>query len=110
GALAGPETAVVTAMNGVPWWFFHGLAGVHRDLPLRSVDRDGRMGGAIPSAGIVGAVAPLACSTPQPGVVRHNVGNRLIVGEPSGMSTPRVAALAGVLRAANFELEVCPNI
>jgi 2-dehydropantoate 2-reductase len=109
-ALLGPETAVVTAMNGVPWWFFHGLAGGHRDMPLRSVDRDGAIAAAIPSSAIVGAVVHLACATPQPGVVRHNVGNRLIVGEPSGASTPRLAALAGVLRDAKFDVDVSPKI
>jgi 2-dehydropantoate 2-reductase len=110
GALAGPDTTVVTAMNGVPWWFFHGLAGAQRDMPLRSVDPDGAIAAAIPSPAIVGSVVHLACSTPQPGVVRHNVGNRLIVGEPSGALTPRVAALADVLRAAKFDVEVSPKI
>jgi 2-dehydropantoate 2-reductase len=110
GGLAGPDTTVVTAMNGVPWWFFHGLSGAYRDLPLRSADPEGAIDAAIPSPTIVGSVVHLACSTPQPGVVRHNVGNRLIVGEPSGMSTPRVAALAGVLRAAKFDVEVSPKI
>jgi 2-dehydropantoate 2-reductase len=110
GALAGPDTAVVTAMNGVPWWFFHGLTGAHAEMRLHSVDPDGAIARAIPSARIVGSVVHLACSTPQPGVVRHDVGNRLIVGEPSGASTPRLEALAGMLRAAKFDVEVSPKI
>ncbi|HEY5861446.1 MAG TPA: 2-dehydropantoate 2-reductase [Casimicrobiaceae bacterium] len=110
GALAGPDTAVVTAMNGVPWWFFHGLPGALAGMPLHSVDPDGAIARAIPSARIVGSVVHLACSTPQPGVVRHDVGNRLIVGEPAGASTPRLEALAGMLRAAKFDVEVSPKI
>jgi 2-dehydropantoate 2-reductase len=110
GALAGPDTSVVTAMNGVPWWFFHSLSGAYRGLPLRSVDPDGAIAAAIPSRAIVGSVVHLACSAPQPGVIRHNVGNRLIVGEPSGASTPRLAALADALRAARFDVDVSPKI
>ncbi|MET0734003.1 MAG: 2-dehydropantoate 2-reductase [Casimicrobiaceae bacterium] len=110
GALAGPHTTVVTAMNGVPWWFFHGLPGALAGMPLHSVDPDGAIARAIPSARIVGSVVHLACSTPQPGVVRHDVGNRLIVGEPAGASTPRLEALAGMLRAAKFDVEVSPKI
>ncbi|MET0203017.1 MAG: 2-dehydropantoate 2-reductase [Casimicrobiaceae bacterium] len=110
GALAGPDTTVVTAMNGVPWWFFHGLPGALAGMPLHSVDPDGAIARAIPSARIVGSVVHLACSTPQPGVVRHDVGNRLIVGEPAGASTPRLEALAGMLRAAKFDVEVSPKI
>ena len=79
-------------------------------MPLHSVDPDGAIARAIPSARIVGSVVHLACSTPQPGVVRHDVGNRLIVGEPAGASTPRLEALAGMLRAAKFDVEVSPKI
>ncbi|MEO5765649.1 MAG: 2-dehydropantoate 2-reductase [Casimicrobiaceae bacterium] len=110
GALAGPETVVVTAMNGVPWWFFHGLAGAYQDLPLRAVDPHGAIAAAIAPSSIVGSVVHLACTTPEPAVVRHAVGNRLIVGEPSGASTPRLAALADLLRAAGFDVEVSPKI
>jgi 2-dehydropantoate 2-reductase len=110
GALAGPATPVVTAMNGVPWWFFHGMRGTQADLPLRSVDPDGAIAAAIPPQRIVGAVVHLACSTPSPGVVRHDIGNRLIVGEPTGESTPRLAALARLLRDARFDVDVSSNI
>ncbi len=110
GALTGPDTAVVVAMNGVPWWFFHGLAGAQRDMPLTSVDPDGAIAASIPSSAVVGCVVHLACSTPAPGVVRHDIGNRLIVGEPSGASTPRLAALADLLRAARFDVDVSPRI
>jgi len=106
GALAGPQTAVVTAMNGVPWWFFHGLAGAPANARLRCVDPDGAIAASIASSRIVGAVVHLACATPQPGVVRHGVGNRLIVGEPRGETTPRLDALATLLRAARFDVEV----
>jgi 2-dehydropantoate 2-reductase len=110
GALARPETAVVTAMNGVPWWFFHGLVGPYEGLPIRAIDPDGAIAKAIPIDRVVGAVVHLACSTIEPGFVRHGVGNRLIVGEPKGVSSARLIALAELLRAAAFDVEIAPRI
>ena len=109
-ALVQRETTVVTAMNGVPWWLFHGLPGDFEGLPLATIDPDGVIGAAIPIERVVGAVVHLTCSTPEPGVVRHGVGNRLIVGEPKGGSSARLLALAEMLREAAFEVEVSPRI
>jgi 2-dehydropantoate 2-reductase len=110
GALAGPQTAVVTAMNGVPWWFFHGLAGAPAHAQLRCVDPDGVIAASIAPSRIVGAVVHLSCATPAPGVVRHGIGHRLIIGEPGGGTTPRLDALATLLRAARFDVEASPCI
>ena len=108
--LVHPEATIVTAMNGVPWWFFHGLSGEYEGLPLATIDPDGVIAAAIPVERVVGAVVHLTCSTPQPGFVRHGVGNRLIVGEPKGGSSARLLALAESLREAAFEVEVSPRI
>ena len=110
GALTGPQTTVLTAMNGVPWWFFIGLPGSHQGMPLRTIDPDGAIARAIPAVSVVGAVVHLTCSTPEPGVVRHGVGNRIIVGEPKGGSSARLLALAELLRDAAFDVEVTPRI
>jgi 2-dehydropantoate 2-reductase len=109
-ALTHPETTFVSAMNGVPWWFFHGLAGAFEGLPLATIDPDGVIAAAIPIERVMGAVVHLTCSTPEPGVVRHGVGNRLIVGEPKGGSSARLLAFAELLREAAFEVEVSPRI
>ena len=109
-ALLHPQATVVTAMNGVPWWFFHGLPGDYEDLPLATIDPDGVIAAAIPVERVVGAVVHLTCSTHAHGVVRHGVGNRLIVGEPGGGSSARLLALAEALREAAFEVEVSPRI
>src|SRR5204862_4129290 len=101
---------IVTAMNGVPWWFFHGLAGEYEDLPLRTIDPDGIIASAISVERVVGAVVHLTCSLSEPGLVRHGVGNRLIIGEPKGGSSARLLALAEMLREAAFEVEVSPRI
>ena len=109
-ALTHPETTIVTAMNGVPWWFFHGLPGAFEGLPLATIDPDGVIAAAVPVERVIGAVVHLTCSTLEPGVVRHGVGNRLIVGEPKGGSSARLLAFAELLREAAFEVEVSPRI
>ena len=109
-ALSNRDTAVVTAMNGVPWWFFHGVGGAHDGQALATVDPDGTIAASIPAAQVVGAVVHLACSTPEPGFVRHGVGNRLIFGEPGGGTSPRVERIAALFRAAKFDVEVSTRI
>jgi 2-dehydropantoate 2-reductase len=106
GPLLGKETAVVTAMNGVPWWFFHGLRGSHagRDARLESLDPGGVLSRAIPTERVVGCVIHLAASTPEPGLISHNMGAKLIVGEPGGKNTDRTRRIADALGAAGFEV------
>ena len=105
-ALLGPDTAVLSAMNGVPWWFFHGLAPALARIRLESVDPGGRISGAIPAERVVGCVTHLSAAAPAPGTVRSVAGNRLIVGEPAGgAATPRAAGIAAALREAGFEVE-----
>jgi 2-dehydropantoate 2-reductase len=108
--LLGPETAVLTAMNGVPWWYFHGFGAAYRDTQLASVDPGGRIDAALPARRIVGCVVHASCSTPEPGLVQHHGGQRLIVGEPAGDPAPRTQAIAAQLTAGGFDVEVSPCI
>ena len=100
--LLGPHTVVLTAMNGVPWWFFDGL-GALAGTALQAVDPRGDIARAIPAHHIVGCVVHASCALEGPGHVRHHFGNGLIVGEPSGQTTPRVQALVNTLQAAGFD-------
>jgi 2-dehydropantoate 2-reductase len=104
--LLGPDTAIVSAMNGVPWWFFHGFGDRCEGMRLRSVDPDGRIEAALPARRVVGCVVHAACSTTEPGLARHHGGNRLIVGEPAGAAAPRTTAIAALLAEAGFDVEV----
>jgi 2-dehydropantoate 2-reductase len=106
----GPATVVLTAMNGVPWWFFQDAAGPGSGLRLTSIDPEGRIAAAIPGRHIVGCVVHATCSVTEPGLVRHGFGNGLIIGEPSGASSARVEALAARLTAAGFETTVSARI
>ena len=110
GPLLGPGTAVLSAMNGVPWWFFHGLGERWRGTRLDATDPDGALAEAIPPSRVIGCVVHMAASCPEPGVVRHAFGERFIVGEPGGASTPRLAAAADALRAAQLQVETTARI
>src|SRR5574341_188362 len=108
--LLGSDTSVVTAMNGVPWWFFHRLKFRNGSERLESLDPDGRLSRAIPTERVVGCVIHLAASTPEPGVVSHNMGAKLIIGEPGGKNTARTARIAEAFGAAGFEVVVSDAI
>lgn len=104
--LLGPDTAVVTAMNGVPWWYFYRLSGPWEDRILHSVDPDGRQWHGIGPARAIGCVVYPAAVLEAPGVVAHHYGERFIVGEPNGDKTDRVQALSRTLTQAGLKAPV----
>lgn len=108
--LIGPDTVVLTAMNGVPWWFLQGFGGALEGRALASVDPDGTIAQSIPSQDIVGCVVHASCSVNTPGVIRHHFGDGLIVGEPSGQVTSRAQALHALLQNAGFNATLSPQI
>ena len=110
GPLVGPDTLVLTAMNGVPWWFFDGMTGRCAGMKLATLDPEGAIASAIPTRNVVGCVVHASCTTPEPGVVQHVMGQGLIVGEPAGGASQRTTALAEALSAAGFECRVSERI
>lgn len=108
--LLGPGTAVLSTLNGVPWWFFDGFGGPCADRHLDSVDPGGTIARAIPVSRVIGGTVHLSASSPEPGVVRHFSGNGLIIGEPSGADTPRLQTLAAVARKAGLDVTVSGRI
>ncbi len=109
--LIGPDTVVVTAMNGVPWWFLSGgFGGGYTGRPLASVDPQGRIAQAIAQRHVIGCVVHASCALDAPGVVRHHFGNGLIIGEPSGEATQRVRALHALLARAGFDATLSARI
>jgi 2-dehydropantoate 2-reductase len=104
------DTVVLTAMNGVPWWFLKDFGGELTNRALSSVDATGEIGAAIPAAHIIGGVVHASCSVLNPGVIRHAFGNKIIVGEPSGEISSRIKALAALLEKAGFEAPIAEQI
>lgn len=108
--LLGPHTIVLTAMNGVPWWFFQGFGGTYAGTALKAVDANGEIAAAIPTQHTIGCVVHASCALQAPGVVQHHFGNKLILGEPSGLQTERVKALSALLGKAGFEAPLSEQI
>ncbi|HEY3634690.1 MAG TPA: 2-dehydropantoate 2-reductase [Caldimonas sp.] len=106
--LIGPDTIVLPAMNGVPWWFLP--AAAPDEAPLESVDPGGLLLAQLPLAQVLGCVVHLSSSSPSPGRIRHGVGERLIVGEPRGGKSPRVDAVCAVLASAGFRAEASADV
>ncbi|MEY4752033.1 MAG: hypothetical protein RIQ60_4247 [Pseudomonadota bacterium] len=112
--LIGPDTVLLPAMNGVPWWFTQGVAELAdargQWLPLHSVDPGGRIAAALPAEQVLGCVVHMSCSTSAPGLVQHKMGAGLIVGEPVGGLSERVERVAGLLRQAGFDVTASARV
>jgi 2-dehydropantoate 2-reductase len=100
------QTSIVTAQNGIPWWFFHGFPGAFAGRRIESVDPGGRVWDALGPERAIGCVVYPSCEAIEPGVVRHLGGERLMVGEPDGSVSPRVEEIAAALHAAGFRAPV----
>ena len=103
-------TKVITAMNGVPWWFFVGGSGVLSGTRLAAVDPHGIVENAIPLAQTVGCVVYMACSVDAPGKIRHNSGNRLIIGYADNSPVDGLADIEDMLNSAGFACQVTATI
>ena len=108
--LLGSDTIVVTAMNGVPWWFFQGFGGRCSGMQLSSIDPEGRIAAAIPARHVIGCVVHAGCTTPEPGLTRNLVGKRLIFGEPAGGDSERLQRVGALFREAGFDVELSNSI
>jgi 2-dehydropantoate 2-reductase len=108
--LLGEQTMLLSAMNGVPWWFFEGFGGALAGKRLQSTDSDGQIAAHLKPLHIIGSVVHASCSVQAPGVIQHHFGNGLIIGEPSGHDTPRVQALLALLQEAGFDASLSPQI
>ncbi|KQW46180.1 MULTISPECIES: 2-dehydropantoate 2-reductase [unclassified Roseateles] len=106
--LCGPDTRVLTALNGLPWWFTAGLAVP--SLALTCVDPEGRIAALIPPERVIGCVVHASCALRGPGWVNHVMGNGLLIGEARGGTSPAVDALATLLVGAGFEAKAVESI
>ena len=91
--LIGPETTIVAGVNGLPWWYFYGLAGPFRDRRIARVDPDGALWDGLPPAQTLGCIVYPAAEIAAPGVIRHTFGDRFSLGEPDGSRSARAERL-----------------
>jgi 2-dehydropantoate 2-reductase len=108
--LLGPDTVLVTAMNGIPWWYFHKLPGPYEDTRVRSVDPDGRLWEKLHPGRALGCIVFPAAEIVEPGVIQHSYGDRFTLGEPDGSKSTRATAFAEMMIKAGFKCPVRPRI
>ncbi|MFC0397103.1 2-dehydropantoate 2-reductase [Paraburkholderia rhizosphaerae] len=108
--MIGPDTVIVAAMNGLPWWFLHRFSGPLADQSIEAVDPGGSVSAALPPERSIGCVVHLSSSTDGPGVVRRGRGNQLIVGAPGADLAAQTDAFAAAMRAGGFDVAVSDAI
>ena len=104
------ETAVVWGVNGIPWWYFHGLEGDHTGRRIECLDPGGLLWDNLGPERMIGCAVYPAAEVPEPGVIQHVEGDRFSLGEPSGEKTERVQALSAALIEAGFKAPIRPKI
>lgn len=108
--LLGPETAIVTMQNGIPFWYFHRNGGPLEGSTVRSVDSDGQLARSIPPERVIGCVVYPASELVAPGVVRHVEGDRFPLGELDGTRSDRVQRISTCFERAGFKAPVLDDI
>jgi len=108
--LIGPHTVVLTAMNGVPWWFLQGQKAEAGATRLHTIDPDGVIERAIPATQVLGCVVHASCALLGRGHAKHHFGNGLIVGEPMGGRSDRAERTVALLCAAGFDATLSTHI
>ena len=109
-ALLHRDTAVVCAVNGIPWWYFHGLDSALGERHVESVDPAAGIWHGIGPERAIGCVVYPSAEVVEPGVVRHLSGNRMVLGEPHGDRSERIVALAALFLAAGLKAPIRPRL
>lgn len=110
-ALLGPRTSVVPPTTGIPYWYFHGLAGAHGGRPVEALDPGAAQWHTLGPERAIGCVYWVATEVVEPGVIHHD-GKllRFPIGEPDGRTSPRLQVLADVMNAAGLNATIVPDI
>jgi len=109
-AMVGPETTLITAQNGVPYWYFHGLASPWRDRVIESVDPGGKLWRKLPPEQVIGSVLYPWAEISAPGIVEAAASNRFVLGEPDGTESSRIKELSGIMRAGKLDAPITRDI
>lgn len=108
--LLGPDTTIVTAQNGVLWWYFYGLSGPWEDHHLESADPGAKIWQTLGPERAIGCVVYPSCEIVRPGVIRHIHGNRFMLGEPDGSKSDRVVELGRIMTDAGLKAPIRKKI
>ncbi|HEY0525120.1 MAG TPA: 2-dehydropantoate 2-reductase [Stellaceae bacterium] len=108
--LLGNDTGIVTAVNGIPYWYFYKHGGQWEGSTLESVDPGGKQWSILGPEHAIGCVVYPATEVVEPGIIKHIYGDKFPIGEPSGERTPRVERLSEIMTAAGLRAPVLDNI
>lgn len=109
-SILAPSTMVMTAQNGIPWWYFFKHGGPHEGVRLKSVDPGGVIADHLPIDAIIAGIVYQAAEIESPGVIKHIEGNRFPVAEIDGLKSERVAALSRIFFHAGFKSPVIADV
>ncbi|WP_426788639.1 ketopantoate reductase family protein [Xanthomonas campestris] len=109
-ALIGPQTEIIPALNGLPWWYFLKSTQALSGFRLQSVDPGGVIEKAIPVDAVIGCVVFPSCTVLSPAVIKHVSGSRIVLGEPAGGDSERVETIAEIFRSASFDAHAHDNV
>jgi len=109
-AVLGPETAVVSTQNGIPWWYFQGFGGEWEGTHLERIDPGGAISAAIEARRVIGSIVYFSTEIAAPGVIQHTEGNRISLGEPDGTRSDRCRRIAEVLVASGLRCPVTTHL
>jgi 2-dehydropantoate 2-reductase len=109
-AIYGPQTAVLTAQNGIPWWYFFKQRGPHEGKRLESVDPGGVIADNLPIDRVIASVVYPAAEIERPGVIRHIEGYRFSLAEIDDQPTERIEKIAAVFTQAGFKAPIVGDI
>jgi 2-dehydropantoate 2-reductase len=104
------STAVVTAQNGIPAWYFHGLKGPHEDQRVETVDPDGAVSRVIAPERAIGCVVYCSTAIERPGVIRHMEGTRFSIGEPDGTESARCEQFSAAMVGGGLKCPIEPDL
>ena len=104
------DTSVITAYNGIPWWYFFNIDGQYNNYRIKCVDPNNIQWNLITPEKIIGCVVYPATEIIRPGVIKHLEGNRFSLGEPSGAQTERISIISKALISAGLKAPIRNNI
>jgi len=110
GSILGPRTLVLTAQNGIPWWYFFKHGGPREGVRLQSVDPGGVIAHHLPIDRVIATVVYPAAEIERPGVIRHVEGNRFSLAEIDGAKSERISAISEIFGRAGFKAPVVTDV
>ncbi len=104
------KTSVITAYNGIPWWYFYNTGGKLDNYKIKCIDPDNIQWNLITPKRIIGCVVYPATELIKPGIIKHIEGNRFSLGELDGVKSERISLISKALVSANLKAPIRNNI